>query len=280
MYPESEQATRLVILGTGNAMATRCYNTCFALCPPGGDILLVDAGGGNGIFRQMEAAALPYERVRHLYLTHGHTDHALGMIWVLRKITALMCAGRYEGDLHVHCHSDAAALLRTVCTLMLPGKYTALFDQRVRFHIVADGEQADLLGMAITFFDIHSTKLRQFGFAARLPSGLRLACLGDEPFNPLCGRYVEGCGLLMSEAFCLYADRERFRPYENTTAPRSTPVASPRRSAQNRCCSTIPRMKRSPRGAHAMSPRPPRSSLGASLCRTIWTPICFSAGAL
>ncbi len=214
MYPESEQATRLVILGTGNAMATRCYNTCFALCPPGGDILLVDAGGGNGIFRQMEAAALPYERVRHLYLTHGHTDHALGMIWVLRKITALMCAGRYEGDLHVHCHSDAAALLRTVCTLMLPGKYTALFDQRVRFHIVADGEQADLLGMAITFFDIHSTKLRQFGFAARLPSGLRLACLGDEPFNPLCGRYVEGCGLLMSEAFCLYADRERFRPYE------------------------------------------------------------------
>lgn len=214
MYPESEQATRLVILGTGNAMATRCYNTCFALCPPGGDILLVDAGGGNGIFRQMEAAALPYERVRHLYLTHGHTDHALGMIWVLRKITALMCAGRYEGDLHVHCHSDAAALLRTVCTLMLPGKYTALFDQRVRFHIVADGEQADLLGMAITFFDIHSTKLRQFGFAARLPSGLRLACLGDEPFIPLCGRYVEGCGLLMSEAFCLYADRERFRPYE------------------------------------------------------------------
>lgn len=214
MYPESEQATRLVILGTGNAMATRCYNTCFALCPPGGDILLVDAGGGNGIFRQMEAAALPYERVRHLYLTHGHTDHALGMIWVLRKITALMCAGRYEGDLHVHCHSDAAALLRTVCTLMLPGKYTALFDQRVRFHIIADGEQADLLGMAITFFDIHSTKLRQFGFAARLPSGLRLACLGDEPFNPLCGRYVEGCGLLMSEAFCLYADRERFRPYE------------------------------------------------------------------
>ena len=214
MYPESEQATRLVILGTGNAMATRCYNTCFALCPPGGDILLVDAGGGNGIFRQMEAAALPYERVRHLYLTHGHTDHALGMIWVLRKITALMCAGRYEGDLHVHCHSDAAALLRTICTLMLPGKYTALFDQRVRFHIVADGEQADLLGMAITFFDIHSTKLRQFGFAARLPSGLRLACLGDEPFNPLCGRYVEGCGLLMGEAFCLYADRERFRPYE------------------------------------------------------------------
>lgn len=214
MCSENAQATRLVILGTGNAMATRCYNTCFALCPPGGDILLVDAGGGNGIFRQMEAAALPYERVRHLYLTHGHTDHALGVIWVLRKITALMCAGRYEGDLHVHCHSDAAALLRTVCTLMLPGKYTALFDQRVRFHIVADGEQADLLGMAITFFDIHSTKLRQFGFAARLPSGLRLACLGDEPFNPLCGRYVEGCGLLMSEAFCLYADRERFRPYE------------------------------------------------------------------
>ena len=114
------QATRLTILGTGNAMATRCYNTCFALCPPGGETLLVDAGGGNGIFRQMEAAGLSFARVSSVFLTHGHTDHALGMVWVLRKITALMRAGQYEGDLHVYCHSDGEALLRTVCTLMLP----------------------------------------------------------------------------------------------------------------------------------------------------------------
>ena len=178
------QATRLTILGTGNAMATRCYNTCFALCPPGGETLLVDAGGGNGIFRQMEAAGLSFARVSSVFLTHGHTDHALGMVWVLRKITALMRAGQYEGDLHVYCHSDGEALLRTVCTLMLPEKFTALFDGRVRFHAVSDGETAALPGLTLTFFDIHSTKLRQFGFAAQLPSGRRLTCLGTSRSTP------------------------------------------------------------------------------------------------
>ena len=35
------------MLGTGNAMVTRCYNTCFVLRNQE-DCLLVDAGGGNG----------------------------------------------------------------------------------------------------------------------------------------------------------------------------------------------------------------------------------------
>ena len=37
----------ITMLGTGNALATRCYNTCFTLHGEKG-VLLVDAGGGNG----------------------------------------------------------------------------------------------------------------------------------------------------------------------------------------------------------------------------------------
>ena len=48
-------AQTLIVLGTGNALATRCYNTCFAI-DFGGPVLLVDAGGGNGILRQLDAA--------------------------------------------------------------------------------------------------------------------------------------------------------------------------------------------------------------------------------
>ena len=51
-------------------------------------------------------------------------------------------------------------------------------------------------------------------FTALLPDGQRLCCLGDEPFSPLCRQYVEGADWLMSEAFCLYEDRERFQHYE------------------------------------------------------------------
>ena len=38
----------LYVFGTGNAQATRCYNTCFAI-KDGDEFFMVDAGGGNGI---------------------------------------------------------------------------------------------------------------------------------------------------------------------------------------------------------------------------------------
>ena len=44
---------RLVMLGTGNALATRCYNTCFIL-EEGERYFLVDAGGGNGILSRLK----------------------------------------------------------------------------------------------------------------------------------------------------------------------------------------------------------------------------------
>ena len=48
----------------------------------------------------------------------------------------------------------------------------------------------------------------------QLSDGGRLCCLGDEPFSPLCRQDVENADWLMSEAFCLYEDRDRFLPYE------------------------------------------------------------------
>ena len=49
----------LIMLGTGNAMVTKCYNTCFALRNEE-EYFLVDAGGGNGILSQLEKAQIPY----------------------------------------------------------------------------------------------------------------------------------------------------------------------------------------------------------------------------
>ena len=47
-----------------------------------------------------------------------------------------------------------------------------------------------------------------------MDDGRSLVCLGDEPYNPLCKRYVEHADWLMLEAFCLYEDRDIFHPYE------------------------------------------------------------------
>ena len=43
---------KLTMLGTGNAVVTACYNTCFTLDEDGG-YFLVDGGGGNTVLRRL-----------------------------------------------------------------------------------------------------------------------------------------------------------------------------------------------------------------------------------
>ena len=50
----------LIILGTGNATVTKCFNTCFAI-ETGEEYFLVDTGGGNGIMTQLEKARSPWK---------------------------------------------------------------------------------------------------------------------------------------------------------------------------------------------------------------------------
>ena len=73
------QMERLIMLGTGNALVTRCYNTCFAI-QDNDEYFLVDAGGGNGIMRQLQDADISMAQIHHIFLTHEHTDHLLGII--------------------------------------------------------------------------------------------------------------------------------------------------------------------------------------------------------
>lgn len=204
---------RLVALGTGYALATRCYNTCFALQNDEGS-LLVDAGGGNGILRQMEDAGIGFESVHDFFITHAHPDHLNGAVWVLRKVLTMISGGAYDGVLHVYCHESVREGLMMIARLMLQKKLLVCMDNRVVFHDIYDGMQAVLCGMPVTFFDIRSTKLLQFGFVLGLPSGRNLAFLGDEPYNPACTGDVAGSDWLLCEAFCLQSQAERFKPYE------------------------------------------------------------------
>ena len=56
---------RLTMLGTGKALVTNCYNTCFVLSEEDRRIL-VDGGGGNGIQRQLKAAGFDWKKMRHI----------------------------------------------------------------------------------------------------------------------------------------------------------------------------------------------------------------------
>lgn len=204
---------QLFVLGTGNAAVTKCYNTCFALYN-GEEYFLVDAGGGNGILARFEDMDIDISRIHHIFVTHEHTDHILGVIWVIRMIGTKIIKGSYEGNLHIYCHSKLTDTIETLCRLTLQNKFMKLIGDRILLVPVEDGESKVILNYPVTFFDIHSAKAKQFGFTALLEEGKKLTCTGDEPLHPSCRSYLEGSSWLLHEAFCLYSHRDIFSPYE------------------------------------------------------------------
>ena len=66
----------------------------------------------------------------------------------------------------------------------------------------------------MTFFDIESTKAKQYGFTMILPNHQKFTCAGDEPYNPVDYDYVKQSDWLMHEAFCLFGEADKFKPYE------------------------------------------------------------------
>ena len=208
--------TQITMLGTGNATVSQIYNTCFLL-KTSSTLLLVDAGGGNGILSQLKKANVQISDIHHLFVTHAHTDHVLGVIWVIRMVA--QCKG-YEGLLHVYGNDKVMKVIKTIIDMILAKKQLAKVAERVVFHQLEDGDCFEVGDMKLECFDIQSTKEKQFGFRAELPSSdesdkpLVLACLGDEPYNEQNRRYIVGADWMMCEAFCLYADRDTFKPYE------------------------------------------------------------------
>lgn len=204
---------QLYVLGTGYATATHCYNTCFAIKDEE-DYFLVDTGGGNGILKILEDMKIDTARIHHIFITHEHTDHILGIVWLIRVIATRMKKGAYEGDLNIYCHEDLVDTITTICRLTVQGKFFKMIGERIHLIPIKDGETRHILNYDITFFDILSTKAKQYGFTTVLRNGKKLTCAGDEPYNPDCFQYVEGSCWLLHEAFCLYGDRDKFQPYE------------------------------------------------------------------
>ena len=203
---------KLTILGTGHAIVTKCYNTCFTLSE-NGKHLLVDAGGGSGILVQLEKASIKITDIHEVFVTHKHIDHLLGVIWMLRLFTHLMRKGQYEGDAYIYSHAEVIRLLRQFGEELLQPGEVAMFDKRLHFVEVQDGETGTLLGHKTTFFDIHSTKAKQFGFVMEYAAGKKLACCGDEPYQECEYAYVKNSTWLLHEAFNLDSEDYKYNSH-------------------------------------------------------------------
>lgn len=200
---------KITMLGTGNASVTRYYNTCFTLNDNNG-CFLVDAGGGNQILRILKEQKIALTDIHHLFVSHSHSDHILGAIWVIRMISQLMNKNSYDGVLKIYASEETAEALSAICKYVLPSALK-LFGDRIEITTLKDGDTHTILDREITFFDIKSTKLSQFAFEIKEE---KLLFCGDEPLKEELFYKLDGVEYLLHEAFCMYSERDKFKPYE------------------------------------------------------------------
>ena len=204
---------KLTILGTGNAKVTKCYNTCFVLNKDK-EYFMIDGGGGNTILKQLEDAGISWKEISTIFVTHKHIDHLLGIIWMLRMYCQGMARGQFGGEVTIYGHDEVISLLKQMAEMLLTPKETKFIGDKVHLEEVKDGEDRTILGHRVTFFDILSTKAKQFGFCMEYAEGKKLTCCGDEPYNECEQKYAKNSTWLLHEAFCLFSQADKFKPYE------------------------------------------------------------------
>ena len=164
---------KLMMLGTGNALVTECYNTCFVV-EEKEEYFMVDGGGGNTVLRQLKEAGIDWKKIKTIFVTHKHIDHIMGIIWMMRMIGQYMSQGEYEGEVTIYAHDEVISILRDMSARLLNKKETKFIDDRLHLVSVEDGESTEILHKKVTFFDIQSTKAKQFGFCIELGNGKKL----------------------------------------------------------------------------------------------------------
>lgn len=206
---------QLTMLGTGMAVVKNNYNTCFVLSE-GENHFLVDGGGGSQILKILDEKEISLLGIHDIFVSHGHTDHVLGIIWVVRMLGHMIAAGKYEGDLNIYCHKELSEGIKQMCQITLGGKITDLFGKRIHFVPVESGQRVRILNLEVEFFDLYSTKMKQFGFIMYRENGEKMVFCGDEPLHEKNTSIAKNSDWLMHEAFCLYSERDIFKPYEKS----------------------------------------------------------------
>lgn len=204
---------KMHIIGTGTATVSK-YVNCSCVFEEDEQLFLVDGTGGTDILRGFDKMNLDWNNLHHAFLSHEHTDHFLGMIWVVRMIAERLELEEYDGDFHLYGHIEVLEKVLQVCRMLFKGRSQPYLETRIKFIPVKDHEKKHILNYDFTFFDIGSTKAKQYGFLMEYDDGKKLVFAGDEPLKANGQEYGREADWLLSEAFCLFDEEPKFHAYQ------------------------------------------------------------------
>ena len=188
---------KITMLGTGHAMTFDCFNTCFVYENENGK-MLVDTGGGGQLMKQLRDAGINDREITHVFISHQHTDHLMGLPWLFRGLGG-PGGGR---ELTLYLHEELMTVAMGMLKLLFPENFERL-PESVRFVTVHHGDETEILGRKVRFLDLHSPNVTQYGFKMELEDGRNLVFHGDVPFHESNRQELEGTDWLLHEAFNL-----------------------------------------------------------------------------
>jgi len=204
--------TKITMLGTGNGGTLDLYNTCFVIQNEQG-VFLIDTGGSIEIIKRLKQSGIKLEEMKNIFISHSHTDHILGLIWMFKKMSRMAMHGNIKEKIHIYCNDVVYEAIRGISSYVLPSVLMEAIDNITDFVVLNDGNKHIINGIDYEFFDILAKGTKQFGFECML-DGNRFVFLGDETLNPLLNERVRNADYVTHEAFCLDREENIFHAYE------------------------------------------------------------------
>ncbi|HYQ83447.1 MAG TPA: MBL fold metallo-hydrolase [Rubrobacter sp.] len=184
---------RLTFLGTGDALNGERAQSGLALPLSGGETMLIDTSSGTVLLGRLEAAGIPLESVRHLFLSHRHFDHVGGFAPLLATLASLP-----EASLVVHAAPDTLRALRQLLDLTLPGAEGWL-GERLGWRELIPGKPTEVGETEVTPFSLDHG-LECVGFRIAQPGAVAALSVDTRPTREI-AENASGADLLVHDAY-------------------------------------------------------------------------------
>lgn len=200
---------KMIFVGTGSAMACKAFNTSIAFVDDKDECFLIDAGGGNSIFHYLEKANIEIEKIKNLFITHNHTDHILGVLWLIRKFATINNEFICNSYMPESVYND----LMKLCEITISKGQLKKGLEHIKFNIVHNLETVDIGDLKVTFFDTLYEKTTQFGCKIS-DDRLNIGFCGDVPLLEENFSLLRNVDILIHEALCDSRNAEKYKVYK------------------------------------------------------------------
>ena len=232
--PLTADQARLVFVGTGGgAHVERCH-ACVALELSSQEVVLLDTAGGFQVIRNLEYARVDLSAIKHIFISHRHSDHIGGLEPLLLHIGLhALSTKRRAGVVSVYAHSIVIRAAQIILEAMASAAPALLrmTEQEIRW-VALEPERAVELrpGVQLTPFSVDHEPLDGSHLGCRLDLALderhwSLVYSGDTRPVAALQAHAAGADVLLHEAGGVDANAAIVHVSGHTTAAEAARLA-------------------------------------------------------